>query len=396
MNASTAMPGLGAPFNWRKLDRLLEVHDIDVLIASSKHNIQYLLGGYRFFYFDAFDAIGVSRYLPLFVYFRHKPDQATYIGNRMEAFEEALGKFWVSHVVNRHWGTLDAMHGAIEAILSITSNPKTIGIESAFLPADAYHALEVEFPNSRIVDALVPLERLRAVKTPTELGLLKEASERVVAAILAAFANHASGAPKSALIQSLKIEEVKRGLNFEYCLSTAGNDTNRAPSDRPWCAGEIASLDSGGNLGGYIGDLCRMGILGKPDNELEDLLAEVDAIQMAARKPIRHGAIGASVFEEAERQLAISPHRKNIDFMAHGVGLISHEAPRLTGKGAVPYSGDDATRPLEIGIVISIETTLIHPVRGFIKLEDTVAVTDTGWEAYGDTGRGWNIVESSH
>ena len=32
-------------------------------------------------------------------------------------------------------------------------------------------------------------------------------------------------------------------------------------------------------------------------------------------------------------------------------------------------------------MVISIETTLPHPRRGFIKLEDTVAVTDDGWEA---------------
>ena len=41
-------------------------------------------------------------------------------------------------------------------------------------------------------------------------------------------------------------------------------------------------------------------------------------------------------------------------------------------------------------MVISVETTLQHPERGFIKLEDTVAVTDTGHEIYGEGGRGWN------
>ena len=41
-------------------------------------------------------------------------------------------------------------------------------------------------------------------------------------------------------------------------------------------------------------------------------------------------------------------------------------------------------------MVLSIETTLPHPRRGFIKIEDTVAVTETGWEAFGDGGRGWN------
>ena len=41
-------------------------------------------------------------------------------------------------------------------------------------------------------------------------------------------------------------------------------------------------------------------------------------------------------------------------------------------------------------MVISVETTLQHPKRGFIKLEDTVAVTDTGFEIYGEGARGWN------
>ena len=72
------------------------------------------------------------------------------------------------------------------------------------------------------------------------------------------------------------------------------------------------------------------------------------------------------------------------------MGLISHEAPRLTGHGPIQYPAYDADRPLESGMVISIETTLAHPRRGFIKLEDTVAVTDDGWEAFGDRGRGWN------
>ena len=41
-------------------------------------------------------------------------------------------------------------------------------------------------------------------------------------------------------------------------------------------------------------------------------------------------------------------------------------------------------------MVISVETTLLHPRRGFIKLEDTVVVTASGYEIYGEGGRGWN------
>jgi len=150
------------------------------------------------------------------------------------------------------------------------------------------------------------------------------------------------------------------------------------------------SLDSGGNYKGYIGDLCRMGILGEPDAELVDLLGAVAEVQEAARRPIRHGAQGGEIIAAGQACVAASPHRAQLDFVAHGMGLISHEAPRLTSRGPVPYSAYDATRPLESGMVVSIETAILHPKRGFIKLEDTVAVTDAGYEAFGDTGRDWN------
>ena len=133
-----------------------------------------------------------------------------------------------------------------------------------------------------------------------------------------------------------------------------------------------------------------MAILGEPDAELEDLLGEVDAIQQAARRPIRNGARGADVFASAEELVRNSPYSNSLEFVAHGMGLISHEAPRLTDRGPVPYPAHDADLPLEKGMVLSIETTLLHPRRGFIKLEDTVAVTETGCEGFGDRGRGWN------
>jgi Xaa-Pro aminopeptidase len=66
-----------------------------------------------------------------------------------------------------------------------------------------------------------------------------------------------------------------------------------------WAAGDILSLDSGGNYKGYIGDLCRMAIQGEPDSELEDLLGEIDEIQMAARKPIRPGVKGGDIYAGA-------------------------------------------------------------------------------------------------
>ena len=41
-------------------------------------------------------------------------------------------------------------------------------------------------------------------------------------------------------------------------------------------------------------------------------------------------------------------------------------------------------------MVVSIIFAAPDPRRGFIKLEDTIAVTESGIEPMGDAGRGWN------
>jgi Xaa-Pro aminopeptidase len=378
------------PFDVGRLDTLMDEAGIDVLIVTSKHNIQYLLGGYRFFFFDHFDAIGVSRYLPVLVYVKGDPERAAYIGHPMESYERELNRFWVPTFSGSARMSTDGIQTAIEKLKTLVPKAKRIGIERSFLPADAESALRLGMPNAQFVEAQLPLERLRAVKTRQELELLRKASDLVVDSMLAVIAGAKPGMSKNELVEALRREEVNRGLAFEYCLITAGTSLNRAPSDQVLGEGDILSLDSGGNYKGYIGDLCRMGVFGEPDAELEDLLAEVDAVQQAARRPIRRGARGGDVFAAAEALTRGSPHGNSLEFVAHGMGLISHEAPRLTDRGPVPYSAHDADLPLQMGMVLSIETTILHPRRGFIKLEDTVAVTESGCEGFGDRGRGWN------
>jgi Xaa-Pro aminopeptidase len=113
-------------------------------------------------------------------------------------------------------------------------------------------------------------------------------------------------------------------------------------------------------------------------------------VQRAAMQPVRHGALGSAIYAGAEAVLSRSAHRAHIEFVAHGMGLVTHEVPHLTSTGPVPYPATDADRPLEAGMVLSIETTLQHPKRGFIKLEDTAAVTMDGCDLMSPHGRGWN------
>lgn len=390
-NVAAAGSANGCPFDSGRLDRLMDEAGLDVVLATSKHCVQYLLGGHRAFFFDVMDAMGLSRYLPVFVYPKGAPEKAAFFGHRGEGPQHEIAPFWVGHVVTTSTGCVDVMEKAAAYITSGSFTARRIGVEMAFLPADSHAALVRGAKGTEIADAWVVLERLRAIKTAAELAKLKIASERVIGSMLAVIANHGPGTTKRELNEALRREETNRGLVYEYCLMTAGTSLNRVPtSDQIWGDGDILSLDSGGNYHGYIGDICRMAIQGEPDAELEDLLAEIEAIQRASMKPIKAGALGNVVYGAVEPLLQKFGNRGHLEFMAHGMGLISHEAPRLTTKGPVPYDAYDADRPLEAGMVLSLETTLKHPRRGFIKLEDTAVVTETGFEIYGEGGRGWN------
>jgi Xaa-Pro aminopeptidase len=379
-----------APFDTERLDRLMDEAGIDVLVATSKHNVQYLLGGHRAFFFESMDAMGLSRYLPVFVYAKGGEQKAGFFGHRMENFQNEVKPFWVAEINTKSSGAVDVMEKAVDYVRKLAPNAKRIGVETAFLPVDSAAVLRKAYPNSELKDALFVLERLRAIKTPEELDKLRIASDAVIDSMQAVFQNFGPGATKAEMTEALRREETLRGLTFDYCLIAAGSSHNRAPSEQRWEKGDVLSIDSGGNYHGYIGDVARMGVAGEPDAELVDLLAEVEAIEQASMKPIRAGVMGKEIYAAANAVLHKSKVLNHTHFLAHGMGLVSHEAPRLTNSGPVPYDAYDADRPLETGMVVSVETTLQHPQRGFIKLEDTVVVTPTGFDIYGDRIRGWN------
>jgi Xaa-Pro aminopeptidase len=384
------MPAIATPFDSARLDRLMDESGIDVLLATSKHNVQYLLGGHRAFFFDYMDAMGLSRYLPIMVYPKGNPEKAAYFGHRLENFQQQVKPLWTPEVQANSSGALDTMRKATDYLRRSGVPARRIGIETTFMPMDAGAALKSALPDAEIKDALVVLERQRLRKSPHELAMLRTASEKVIDAMMSVIASHGPGSTKEEIADALRREEVNRGMTFEYCLIAAGTSHNRAPSPQRWEQGDVLSIDSGGNYHGYIGDLARMAILGEPDAELEDLLGEIETIQRAAFKPIRAGAMGGEIYAAGEALVAKSKQHNNMEFLAHGMGLVSHEAPRLTNNGPVPYDDYDAHRPLEAGMVISVETTLAHPKRGFIKLEDTAVVTASGCDIYGEGARGWN------
>jgi Xaa-Pro aminopeptidase len=374
------------------LDRALDEAGIDVLIANSKHNVAWLLGGFRSSFFVHMDAIGLSRYLPLFVYAKGKPDSVAYWGQHMEAYDKEMGQIWVERTAFEPHGSVDAMMGVVAYLLDIGFTRGTMGIERSFLPADAEEVLRDGLPDCDIVDAHFALEGLRMIKTPSEIDLLREASERIEAAMVASFASARPGMTKNEFLRIVQVNEVHRGLDYDYAFVSIDTVRNPNPSSQKFTAGGKATLDSGGNYYGYIGDISRVGCFGTPDQELLELLAAVDTVQQSARAVVKPGRRAGDVVEVGLQAVRESPYKENMFYTAHGMGLVGHERPQIARNNPHGYPAVDEDLALQAGMVLSIEAGLRHPERGGVALEDTIVVTDTGCEALGDDHRGWNAM----
>ncbi len=382
-------PG-AAPFDREHLDGLLEEARLEAVVATSPHNVRYLLGGYEFFMYALADSIGLGRYLPAVAYRRGAPEDACYVGAGNEGWATDVEPLWVQDVRNVAWGAGETAAEVAAWVASRLPRGARLGVELPYLPAEAHAVLAAA--GVELHDASELLETLRAIKRPHELEIVRRSSIAVVDAMLATFAGTRVGETKADVFERLRLEETRRGLLFCYALVAAGADLNRGPSGQRLSAGDVLSLDSGASCAGWVADLTRMAILGEPMPRHEELLAQVDHVQQTVRARAVAGTRGGDLFVAAHAAIAECDDRANLSFLAHGTGLVTHEAPRLTATGSPPYEAAHAELPLQTGMVLSIESQVADPEVGFVKLEDTVIVGDDAPEAVGDHGRGWNRI----
>jgi Xaa-Pro aminopeptidase len=380
------------PFDRERLDLLLDDASIAMVIATSRHNVRYLLGSYSHFHHN-FAAIGADRYLSAVGYRCGAPEEAFAVGAPVDRHQHEVAPPWVPTLLDAAQSAEETAALVAEQLRGRGMAEATVAIEGSFAPQRFVEALQAALPGVRLVEAGGVLETLRTIKRPDELAVLREAADGIVAAMAATVGSAGPGTSKRELVEELRVQEERRGVAFDYCLTTMGTSSNRAPSDQTWRPGEVLSLDSGGERHGYIGDLCRMAVLGTPTPEACELLEDVRAIQDAAREPIRAGTLGREIGEAAEVRRRACRHAEAIDVVAHGQGLVTHEPPRLDPDAPPRRAATHYDRPLEAGMVLSIETTAFVEDVGFVKLEDTVVVTEGGWEAYGDDHRDWIVAD---
>ena len=217
--------GLAIPFDHHRLDRLMDAAGIDVVVATSKHNVQYLLGGHRANFFDYMDATGITRYLPVLVYPKGHPEKAAYIGHRLEKFQHEVNPLWTPETQTNSAGSVDAMQKAVDYMKKAGLATKRIAAEFGFLPYDAANTLRAAFPNADWVDALYVLERQRVKKSADELKLLKYASEAVIDSMKAVIAASKTGTTKAEVIELIELAGSIQMLRSDRRLSLRTADS---------------------------------------------------------------------------------------------------------------------------------------------------------------------------
>jgi Xaa-Pro dipeptidase len=117
---------------------------------------QYLLGGYKFIFFSAMDAIGHSRYLPIVVYEKGAPERCQPISpTRWKAASTPDHPFWTPIACMPPAGARSTIANlAVEHLQKARRSGKRIGIEPGFLPSDAYIAHpQGRLPDAKLIDA---------------------------------------------------------------------------------------------------------------------------------------------------------------------------------------------------------------------------------------------------
>jgi len=371
------------PFDENKLNRLMEEAGLQLVLACTRHNVRFLTGGYYYHFLARAPRFARSQYLPFLGLPRGRFDDAFYVGRVDERSQIETGGLWVGHRFATTVGTVNAAEGVIRAAWQLGLTAGAIGVEMSFLPGDALLALQRGLPEATFVDATPVLEELRAVKTPAEVAHLRTVYGRVAEAIQAALAAGRPGITTAEIARQVEREMAQRNVAFLFAFTCAGPGTLRVPSSARWESGRILHIDAGGEEGDYLADICRMGCLGEPPPLARDLHAACLEVQGRVREIVRAGLLCRDLLVEGERAVAEHRFSRYGRFVAHGIGMVSHEQPSISPTSA---------RPLEAGMVLSIETDFIHPEVGHVKIEDAVAVTENGSEGLGDLGRDWHIV----
>lgn len=141
------------------------------------------------------------------------------------------------------------------------------------------------------------------------------------------------------------------------------------PSDAIIERGNVLLIDFGCSVDGYRSDMTRTLFVGDVPDEIRRYHDAVREAQQAAIDAIDVGVNGQALDAIARGRIEAEGVEPYGHGLGHGIGLETHEPPRL--RRSEPYT-------LEPGMVFSVEPGIYLPGVTGIRIEDIVALEDSG------------------
>lgn len=262
---------------------------------------------------------------------------------------------------------------------------KRVGFEQARVSFETHRAIGEALPLGYSLKPQEPLiEALRMVKTEDEIAKIRRSVQTNSAAFSQVTGILRPGVTESEIAAGLDYEMRKLGADgtaFETIVASGPRTAlpHASPTQQPVGADQLLLIDMGASQDGYMSDMTRMLVLGKPSQKIRAMYRAVFEAQAAAVDGVREGVSAAYVDRKARDVLKTAGLDKAfVHSTGHGLGLEIHEAPRVGRK--------DKT-PLKAGMVITIEPGAYLEGVGGIRIEDTVLVTKTGCEVLTPTSK---------
>lgn len=250
---------------------------------------------------------------------------------------------------------------------------------SVWLYQDMRDALAGE--GDSLIAELVPtadvVEPLRAAKDEDEIASIARAAaitDAALAGALPAFAPGMTERQAAWEIERRMREMGSPGVAFELIVASGPNSAlpHARPSDRLLQKDEPIVIDIGAKINGYCSDMTRTVWLGEPSAKFHEVYGIVLKAQLAALAAIKAGEDGKDMDAIARNIITEAGYGPMFGHsLGHGVGLQVHEQPRLSHLLTNP-------QPLVPGNVVSVEPGIYLPGWGGVRIEDLVAVTETG------------------
>jgi len=225
-----------------------------------------------------------------------------------------------------------------------------------------------------------PVGRLREIKDPVEREALRQAAALGSSGMDYVINHLQEGITEKELARALEIFWLNAGgdkLGFTPIVAFGENsaEPHYRVSERKLKRGDLVLIDIGVVLKHYHSDMTRVVAFGEPHEELQKIYQIVYHASTEATRLCRPGSKIGDVDQAARGFIKDAGYGDYfIHSLGHGVGLEIHESPRINS------SGPDANRVLESGMAITIEPGVYLPGIGGVRLEDTLLITEEGYE----------------